>query len=89
MKTYTEEQVRKIVRDHAEFSDVDQTDYAGQVIIYTGVFLWSDGSFRDEEEPKMCYTCEEDKDCEEHGPSQVGCKCHEDTTECPIHAHSN
>ena len=48
MKTYTAEEVTK--RTNAEGSDWCH-DNRGQVVLYTNIFLWSDGSYRDEPDP--------------------------------------
>jgi hypothetical protein len=48
MKTFTDRQVDKLFRScGGDF----QRDNSGQVIIYTGMFEWNDGTFRDEPEP--------------------------------------
>lgn len=48
MKTYTAEEVTK--RAIASGSDWCY-DNRGQVVLYTDIFLWSDGSYRDEPDP--------------------------------------
>ena len=51
MKTYTEEQVMAFRASGAWNYELGH-DSEGQLIIYTGIFIWSDGSFHDEPEEK-------------------------------------
>jgi len=47
MKTYTKDEIMKLVRmDPREFDK----DNDGQLIIYTGVYEWSNGEYHDEPE---------------------------------------
>lgn len=49
MKTYTLEELSSI---KFEVDDSLDTDNDGQVVIYTGIYLWSDKTFRSEPEHK-------------------------------------
>jgi hypothetical protein len=53
MAIYTEtEVVRQMVElAVSEHPDLMEVDNEGQIIIYTGIFRWSDGTFHDESEP--------------------------------------
>jgi hypothetical protein len=59
METYTEEQVKKM-------TDCTQGDWEhdnqGQIVIYTGIFQWEDGSYHDEPDPALAEDEEEDED---------------------------
>jgi hypothetical protein len=71
MEIYTKEEVleivKQIVKQIAKQSADLSCDEYGQVTIYSDIWKWSDGTYRDEREPDICYACEEDKDCQEHG----------------------
>ncbi len=47
MKTFTEEEVSAAT--NVDGGDLEYDNH-GQLIIYTGIFRWSDGTFRDEPE---------------------------------------
>jgi hypothetical protein len=49
MKTYTKEEYIKLLADGCGEM---QSDNKGQIIVYTGIFLWKDGTVRDEPDPK-------------------------------------
>jgi len=46
-----EEAMETIVKNCHTMIMMDETDNEGQVVIYTGVYQWKDGSFHDESEP--------------------------------------
>lgn len=48
MKRFTDEQVRAHVTANASF---EESDCAGQIVVYTSLFKWLDGSIRDEPDP--------------------------------------
>lgn len=49
MKIFTEEEVAQRLAS-AKFC-TSEDDGHGQVVIYTGLFLWKDGSYRDSPDP--------------------------------------
>ena len=49
MESYTEEQVNKMLACLGTL----EHDNQGQLVIYTGVFRWHDGSFHDEVDPSL------------------------------------
>jgi hypothetical protein len=50
METYTEEQVKeKTACTQGEW----EHDNQGQIVIYTGIFAWQDGTFHDEPDPSL------------------------------------
>ena len=49
MQTFTEEQVDKMLSCLGTL----EHDNQGQIVIYTGVFQWRDGSFHDQEDPNL------------------------------------
>lgn len=50
MKIYTEEAFAELTAEQLlEHAEMDK-DSLGQVVIYTGLFVWSDGTYRDEPE---------------------------------------
>ena len=52
MDTFTNEEVVHLIVDGNPKNANDvETDYDGQLIIYTGIYVWKDGSFHDEPEP--------------------------------------
>ena len=48
MKTYTDDEVLSLL--HMDL-DLSETDNQGQIIIYTNLFRWQDGSIRDTPDP--------------------------------------
>lgn len=52
MRTFTKAEVQDALIEEASGLDPIEmeTDNEGQLIIYTGIFLWKDGSYRDESE---------------------------------------
>lgn len=55
MSTYTKEEVQEevisAVRDAIRYENYE-TDNEGQIIFYSGLYLWEDGTVRDEPENK-------------------------------------
>ena len=51
MKIFTEQEIDTLFSYTVGSGDF-QRDNSGQVVIYTGVFEWDDGTFRDEPESK-------------------------------------
>ena len=52
MKTFTAEEARDIIDQLSHDSLCEyNTDNEGQLIIYTNVYRWNDGTFRDEPDP--------------------------------------
>lgn len=60
----TPDQVEAAIRYNveAELEHIDkvQTDNDGQLIIYTGIYCWKDGSYHTEQEPRQLYPNKED-----------------------------
>lgn len=54
MQTFTVLEVQEDIQDGAldVHPDAMKTDNEGQLIIYTGIWRWKDGSYHDEKEPK-------------------------------------
>lgn len=53
MKTYTVAEVQDIITELAQESPCEhEHDNEGQIVLYTGIFRWSDGTYRDESEPQ-------------------------------------
>jgi hypothetical protein len=50
MKTYTVEEADQYVSDMFSVNSAE-TDNEGQIIIYTGLYRWSDNTIRDEAQP--------------------------------------
>ncbi len=55
MTSFTEQEaIDNIIEDVRANGTVGQeTDNHGQIIIYTGIFQWNDGSLRDEPDPDL------------------------------------
>lgn len=55
LRTYTKEQVDHMMdlsEMHLLDSSSQEQDNHGQIILYTGIFEWEDGTFHDEPDPK-------------------------------------
>lgn len=52
MKTYTREELQERFSSLLEQGAFEVDSSSGQLILYTGVFEWKDGTFRDCKEPK-------------------------------------
>jgi hypothetical protein len=61
MQTFTKEEVHDdIVDGVSDFHpDNHATDNQGQLIIYTGIYRWADGSYHDEPDPALANEEEE------------------------------
>jgi hypothetical protein len=53
MKTYTEQEVNEMLTVGPNPGGVLEHDNMGQLIIYTNIFRWTDGSHHDEPDPLM------------------------------------
>jgi hypothetical protein len=53
MKTFTAEEVEKFTNPECARGAALEEDNHGQQIIYTGVFRWTDGTFRNEIDPNF------------------------------------
>lgn len=51
MKTYTEEEAVAEIIAGIDSTDSCETDNTGQLIVYTGIFVWGDGTLHDQAEP--------------------------------------
>jgi hypothetical protein len=47
----TKEVAEQKLDAQCDLDTIDQTDNEGQLIIYTGIYRWSDGTYHDESEP--------------------------------------
>jgi hypothetical protein len=60
MKTYTDAQaITEITKNRI---DLSETDNGGQIVIYTGLYRWSDNTIRTEMEPGCGEESDEDID---------------------------
>jgi hypothetical protein len=50
MRTYTEEAVQELTNPPGS-SFIQETDNIGQIVIYTNLFRWNDGTIRDQPDP--------------------------------------
>lgn len=50
MKMFTQAEVYDMINTKSPGGDV-QTDNEGQLVIYTGIYLWNDGTYHDEPDP--------------------------------------
>jgi len=50
VRTFTREEVYDMTNLKAPGGDV-QSDNAGQLVIYTGIYRWMDGTYRDQPDP--------------------------------------
>jgi hypothetical protein len=48
MTTYNKDALWNVVNNKC---DLDETDGNGQFVIYTGIFVWKDGTFHDTKDP--------------------------------------
>lgn len=55
MTTFSEQEAIENVIEDVKTNGVvgQETDNHGQIVIYTGIFLWNDGSYRDEPDPDL------------------------------------
>ena len=51
MRTYTEAEVESATTVGSNFGCELLNDNQGQVVIYTGIFEWMDGTYHDEPDP--------------------------------------
>lgn len=52
MNTYTEQEAMQSITDDVNCGiDMSETDNQGQVVIYTGIFRWNDGTYHEEPDP--------------------------------------
>jgi hypothetical protein len=60
MAQLTIEQVRKQLQDGALEDDLGNADNEGQIVLYTSIYIWGDGTYHDEVDPAL--SLDEDRD---------------------------
>lgn len=86
MRTFTKDEVNSAINVESNFGAELERDNHGQLIIYTGVFVWNDGSHHDQPDPNYKNVCDlcsfgvmDQSDPHFHG--NCACICHHTCTE--------